>query len=783
MTKKILYVLFALFLSLYMLPLVAIAQEDAPPNDDEESDAYEDYECYPDKEPDFFDHYEIKNSACGGSIAEIWDDGCGGLFVRNTIRCEKAQLPNNPTPSVKGSANCMCSANACYPAPTPKNLKDQTLLPKNIFEDPKQDGSIADSNKLKLPVNFGWDDIGQWAQDNSKRACTVESYKYEIAGSNLSYSHVVPSPSVKPVLQDTVTSCTLLPLNNYSWHVKACRDSNATDDCTSWGTDNAFSTSSAPELKTPYDPDWQDKESATTKFPATLEWCPQPNSLRKSYAIKAYENTTNGTLNPLPINDIALPSNETTYSDSSQSKAGFEQFEKRATYSWKIGSCTNPLATQCGIFSQLWSIIPGGELKPPINLLPASSSAVNMTQFLSWDNITFSTRFIVHLQGGDLAQNTFVFFTSQDAQLSLQKIWPKLLLDRIYSWKVAPCGGSADSEDIKDCENEDGTVPWSKLTLFITTGAKPINVKITPTQNNATGIPVTLDWDDMAGAASYHYKIGLVSGVATKSEVTLYYPDLKTGTLYPFEIATCADTLGTVCGSSASGSFTTATLTQPNITTPSVGQKEFDPSTKFSWDTIFSSNFYSYALTFLSPSQTETSASCKTLSEVEKKIIFENSSAIRLRCLGNYTFMVKACIDKDCEDASPTTTQNLTVEKLLAPTGGLAPCDRGNDIKSTPWDERDPCQLKHILLLIRNLVDFALFKLSIVILLLMTVLTGINMFISLGDPSLPGKIKLLWKAVGAGLLIMFLAWVFLNVLLHLIGFNVTFYGNWYEVKI
>jgi hypothetical protein len=248
-------------------------------------------------------------------------------------------------------------------------------------------------------------------------------------------------------------------------------------------------------------------------------------------------------------------------------------------------------------------------------------------------------------------------------------------------------------------------------------------------------------------------------------------------------VKTCADKLANVCGPEAVGSFTTVILAPPPLTVPEVGQKEFEPSTRISWQTVFSGNFYSYTLMFLSSGPQEASTACKKTHDAAHQIIAENSAVVRLRCLGKYTLAVQACIDSGCKEIGASTISALSVEKLLAPSGGLVPCDRGNDdARTLGLDERKPCGIEHVFLLIRNLIDFALWKLSLIIVVLMAIATGAIIFFSFGGVDVMTKIRSIWKSVGIGVLILLFSWLFLNILLGLVGFNIKFYGKWYDIQ-
>lgn len=115
---------------------------------------------------------------------------------------------------------------------------------------------------------------------------------------------------------------------------------------------------------------------------------------------------------------------------------------------------------------------------------------------------------------------------------------------------------------------------------------------------------------------------------------------------------------------------------------------------------------------------------------------------------------------------------------------GLVPCGVDRNDPATPnWDETDPCELKHTLLLVKNLVDFALWKLAPLIIILLTVATGAIFYFSLGSADTLAKVRSIWSSVLKGVLILLFSWLFLNYLLGVLGFDITVFGRWYEVEI
>ncbi|MDO8633595.1 MAG: hypothetical protein Q7K38_03625, partial [Candidatus Wildermuthbacteria bacterium] len=259
----------------------------------------------------------------------------------------------------------------------------------------------------------------------------------------------------------------------------------------------------------------------------------------------------------------------------------------------------------------------------------------------------------------------------------------------------------------------------------------------------------------------------------------------KPGTLYEWRTRTCANENGSVCGDwSSTQTFRIAPLRAPTMLRPLAEQKEFFATAEFAWTKDFGSNYFTYQLNFLKPSLAETSFSCQAPYPATEGLLEKNTVSIRLRCLGEYEFNISSCVDKACEGIGPQTTQKFTVEKFAGKAGGLIPCDANNDNPATiGLDEREPCQLKHLFLLVRNLVDFALWKLSLIILIAMTAFTGFTMYTSFGGMEVAAKARSIWKAVGVGFLILLFAWLLLNLVLGLVGFQVNLFGRWYEIKI
>lgn len=113
---------------------------------------------------------------------------------------------------------------------------------------------------------------------------------------------------------------------------------------------------------------------------------------------------------------------------------------------------------------------------------------------------------------------------------------------------------------------------------------------------------------------------------------------------------------------------------------------------------------------------------------------------------------------------------------------GLVPCGVDRDNPNTPWNEIEPCALKHTFLLLKNVIDFTLWKLIPLIIVLLVVATGAIFFFQFGGPEVLAQVRTIWSAVGKGVLILLFSWLFLNFLLGILGFDVNIFGRWYEIQ-
>lgn len=106
--------------------------------------------------------------------------------------------------------------------------------------------------------------------------------------------------------------------------------------------------------------------------------------------------------------------------------------------------------------------------------------------------------------------------------------------------------------------------------------------------------------------------------------------------------------------------------------------------------------------------------------------------------------------------------------------GGLVPCGRTCDDPSTPENECKVCALCDFFVMFERIFDYILFRAAPGIAILMIAIGGfMYMFAYLnpagGGPQLISRAKSLFSAVGFGLLILYGAWLIVDLFLWAIG--------------
>lgn len=655
-----------------------------------------------------------------------------------------------PVPECKGS---------CYPAPNQKLLSDPELSPKNV----------ADGTKYKLPINFGWEDNVETAVAEEPNNCTVDSYDFNIV--NPSISKIVTGRQLQSQKDAPYKlSCQLQSNKAYQWKVRACFGG----DCGDWSGNQNFTTSPVPEPVSPYDSDWQDINKRTVDIPTKLDWCDV--STTKSYYVRLYRDGE--FYFPLPVEKLV---NDPVVSEITLDTSIITKYKD---YEWEIANCSNATNSKCGIscndnqdgdtcgdYSQKWQFETGDLTLPaPEIISPISGTAVNRETELKWEPAGFlgveAYYYEIRKEGEIVAKtDTPIGITS----VLFADLWNKLRYNTTYTTEVQSCW----EENIEKCESP-------TVITFETTGGGPDLTS--PTQNEQNVIvPVDLTWAEVPGALSYKYQISvnpsfgniIKTNITAETETSVDYPILNQNTTYYWRVSSCADREANFCGSSENiwsqiGAFKTAALTAPLNPIPNNGADFLTSENYLKWDKVLGAKFYEY----------------KIGSEIDG-LTQTNYGFIQtgILALGNYIWQVRACLDENCQDAGPWATYNFNLtqsEECKDSSVSLVPCGRNCDSSATPWNERKPCQFQDIFYIFKNILDFILWTMVPLVLVLLAMASGIIYYLALGDTNKISLVKKIWKSAGIGCLIIFGAWSAITLLLLFLGFQINLFGRWWQ---
>ncbi len=513
----------------------------------------------------------------------------------------------------------------------------------------------------------------------------------------------------------------------------------------------------------------------TTSTPLTLDWCSTTSA--QSYYIRILEDgeiyyaaSSSGSVSLLDVLGGLFP---------------------LTTYEWEMAACSHPNLTNCGVacnnastvqqcadFSERWSFTTETkEITPPTTTKPFYDPGppevipiVNMSDFLKWERAKewgwWARSWYYEIKSG--ASVVVAPTLTNSSGISFSDIWNLLSFDRQYNWHV------------KSCLIKNGSVcsGFGETWYFKTTGKIPTGLS-----HDETVFPIKLSWDDVEGAAVYKYQVSSNSGftniakeaTTTRLQASINYPTLDTSTTYWWRVRTCADEEGSVCsGWSSSQNFTTLSINVPSLPYPENNGTLFTYENVISWSSVPGANFYEYRIDYVSKSPDETNINCiDNQALVPLTIISSSSVFVPFKCLGTYNWLVRACLDEDCNEAgdwSPVWSFNYN-QPLPPPKFGFVPCARNSDNPVTPWNEREACQFKHIFITARIILDFLLWRLGIIALVFLMIASFFVSYFSFGSSTTPLKIKSIWKAAGLGYLIMFFAWIVVNFILMAFGFS------------
>jgi len=662
----------------------------------------------------------------------VWD--CDTSCETGSVDCQSWQICSNGTSWTSSAPSCQCSS-SCLEVPQNPSPEDN-------------------AQKVKLPVTIGWDSVSG-----------ANSYRYKIEGVLEDYIAGIS------VIIDEEGNCLLKSNTNYNWGAKACCASNGTN-CGDW-SNWAFKTSLAPQPILPQN------NATNVSVPVFFDWCDVINI--KSYIIQIYKD---GELRHI---DGVIQINDSLKSEISLD--GLEVLTGKTTYEWELVSCLNENGTKCGIgcsdtqtvtdcadFGQKWSFTTQEtEITPPKLSEPFYDPGppeeipiVNLSNYLKWVRAEVAGRW-ARSYYYEIKQDGAVVIAppfTDSCEIPFSDFFDSLELDTKYNWHVKSCYGEKGT----DCSD------FGDSWYFKTTGATPTNLSQGPTDDGKIIIPAKLDWDDMPEAASYNYEVAsdlgfiniVIDGVVENAEVLIDYPNLIQETPYWWRVKTCADKEGSVCGDwSNAREFTTFKLESPKNPDPGDGDNFYTYEHHLKWRKVLGAKFYQYKIDYGGTEKIP-------LTIVSTNSIFLPTEQLDL---GEYTWYVQACLDKDCNESSGWSSWSFTLVQPVPPAKfGLVPCGRTVDNPETPWVETESCRFEHIFLLLKNILDLLLWRIGLIILVLLAIATGVIFYFSRGAPTTMAKVKSLLKSAGIGYATILLAWIIINLILRILGFTM---GTWW----
>lgn len=478
---------------------------------------------------------------------------------------------------------------------------------------------------------------------------------------------------------------------------------------------------------------------------------------------------------------ISLPSLESKYVDEDCF------FTKRTDYKWQVASCKEANGLNCGNFSNEASLRTGNEydISNPVLSLPENNSIVGMEDSLSWQSHScshYQKATITRLEDGEEKELITIGGINLNIDDLRNLIWAEGL-NKTFEWNVQSCFVRGNIR----CEPSSITETWQ----FKTGGEPPINLR----SNSSSRGNIEIAWDKSAKTQSYSYIIAKdaeFNEVALEAKTNLLeapITSVEPNTRYWWKVKSCADKEGDYCGdwSVEVGDFNIILNPPEELKKTS----DFLPAAVEWKEENTGANFYQYKMAYAAKSPQETLDSC-----IEGQIIPSDPSqnppitsspnfTLNEICLGDYQIRVRSCLDKDCNIASDySQVFNFTAKTQPGAEGaGLVPCGRSSfsDNPGTPYNEREPCQIKHIGFLLQNILDFLLWRLGLIVLGIYSIMSGAIAYFSLGGVNTLQRIKSIWKSAGIGYLILLLSWTLVNLVMSLAGFQAQFFGRWWQL--
>jgi len=273
----------------------------------------------------------------------------------------------------------------------------------------------------------------------------------------------------------------------------------------------------------------------------------------------------------------------------------------------------------------------------------------------------------------------------------------QLKIDTKYKWRVKSCWPSIPVGEIKNiCGGQ-----WSDFWFFRTTGKKPA---IGSDAVKMAAPTATLTWDSVSGANSYRvksYRRRRADGRSARHRQSIQLQLSGGQKSYSWKVKTCADSAGTICGGWQAGtSFNSEDFPAPTNLSPAGAVAQLPSALSWNGDA-------GYFWVSAQVANGEKSTSCDPEwfnKEYAGKAVSGASLTIKAAeknaspyCAGDYTFTVRPCFDDKCAARSFNEARQTFSVAGKSESSGLMVCGQKSDDPDTPYNEKEPCEIKHII--------------------------------------------------------------------------------------
>ena len=592
----------------------------------------------------------------------------------------------------------------------------------------------------------------------------------------------------------------LQPGATYLWHVRTCTSVNSCGPVNDPLWSFTYLLPPPTQLTSPIN----------QVAPVTFEWTPVQgatwyNILLKPCPAGIKEEFKEGEEGE-DCNELVLSSDETIEKDDSC------LIDPEEIYTWSASACLNQADSSCGPYSQIKELSVTANTTLPVSILKSpkyipnnpitpeneeSIPVISKTDSLVWDILegcAYGYRLVLSRTGQTIV-SLVNQFGSGDQLGDITSLWEEPEdLDTVWEWQVFSCSNVSGGVT---CEKI-GSEVWK----FKTAGATP--VLKSPLKGTATKVPIILSWED-TGAPSYVYELSSLFGIKTaivnKTTIELPYQQelIEPGQRYSWKVKTCIDRTGEICGKwSLTETFFTHPLRAPLRPKLPLHEGELFLPGQLSWQEDPGTTFYQYQVQYtntqygtdengdaineeLEGCSARTGSIIIPLGGGNLPVISRTSFSLNEKCLGQYTWQVNSCYDSSCTKTENGSAWSFTAISQPSSGTGLVPCERISPNDATPYDERESCQFKHIGFLFQNILDFVLWKLSLLILAALAVFVGASTYFSFGSPDTLVRIRTIFRSYLYGVLLLLFAWMIINIVMALFGFNIEFFGRWWEL--